>query len=977
MHHGVAGSHTAFALLQLLAEAAQLLPILTSAEHEEIVRLASILLLGFLLPYSTGNESLLLQGAQRGPDFDPTRHVLHMDLEERLEQSTKVCNAGEYGEVDTLTDPRVELALRLFLKHGLRPLLRGRAFPRSSVDVLHLIAMVIHPRPRATDMLPHTSRSFHKSRYWTLAQRLMQSPAALQFAIDYGIRRELVDLVAEDLCLPPLDDESSEVVGPLLHGALAHLRASLRAFAQETARSLRDAHTARAALVAVTTQVQNRRMIDEEWEFMLHTMVQDHSDYHCQVCFGGGGGRGGFCAHSARGRLLAEIIVRCCRSRKVVDQSLLQRFLSSLTDAVEWQADCWTKDEDEDEKKQKFAPCLLASLLHAAAALFPLLPPAGDEEEDNPSVTLIESSLQLLRHPDTGVAGMAADLLVAALSRRSIDAHAPMLFETCKRILRDEDKDCLFLERVVALASQGSLPFASSMLQILVDSMPQAAKQVPLCKLVAAIASNAPRVAIKIAERLAEMIGKCNESDAKLHLAAAILSTRRARMFAGEPTKSESLALEVIDSQAHGWRQYQMARHSIVVGHYDSAAKLYRHLLHHANLSEQHYLWISSLEQISSAEACLVKDGAKGIPMASVRLRSGLTLLQSIGVFGVLDETLSYEFQIRFLLLRLDFLDLATVLRQLTREMRLTGSGPQKNTRSIVHLQNCIKGLIALSSRIRDLIQRNGASFERDQSNSVLKLLQGVSLFFARAARRAFVDVLPPAFEKVSIKSILRTSADPLARFMERLDELVVKPMDATVEPIVRAAAMLEIIDGILMAPIPFPKDFFAPKPRMTASLTIATDPEERLDLGVMTFDAIDAYPSIDMVFTCNGSVPVKLLQSRRPSWTLLLWYKLVYEGPIDEDEADDKTNDDEAAVPSREIITSRMPDLSSFSPVSAPLHKNGTFLFSVECPPILDEGLFTLHVRLGCMDVEGNQWELPLPAEARSVPVRVARSRL
>ena len=47
-----------------------------------------------------------------------------------------------------------------------------------------------------------------------------------------------------------------------------------------------------------------------------------------------------------------------------------------------------------------------------------------------------------------------------------------------------------------------------------------------------------------------------------------------------------------------------------------------------------------------------------------------------------------------------------------------------------------------------------------------------------------------------------------MVSLVRRLDDLLLQQMDNSVNPAIRAAAMLELLDGILMVPTHFPRDF-------------------------------------------------------------------------------------------------------------------------------------------------------------------------
>ena len=176
----------------VLAEAAALVPYMTTREHGRVSKMASILLLGFLLPHSTGNEFFLLQnqsslssfnqndqqqGGSRhaqshqhqtagsktselpnqvssGPQdqqSDPgaiQRAVLdQMSLSERLQRTSQLYNPHECGELHSIVHDPMDLVLDSFLKHALAPFLKNRPAHTKQVDLIHVLAMAIHPHP--------------------------------------------------------------------------------------------------------------------------------------------------------------------------------------------------------------------------------------------------------------------------------------------------------------------------------------------------------------------------------------------------------------------------------------------------------------------------------------------------------------------------------------------------------------------------------------------------------------------------------------------------------------------------------------------------------------------------------------------------------------------------------------------------------------------------------------------------------------
>lgn len=1014
-----------------MREAAALLPFCTEEEHGEILRIVSILLLAHLLPYSTGTDYFLLQNMKRDEQLSSVlsdQYILHMPLEERLEQTLiQTMSSNQYGDSDNefapLTDPDVDISLGALLD-VLADLLSKRPVSRQQVDLLHLLAMIIHPY-HAPDTVPKASNVFADSPAWLRATSLMGNYVGLQFQIHYGHRRQVVELVREHLLVPEIRNEYSVSASPLLIGALPHLRSSLRNFAV-SAHSQRDAHTALSTVASLAVQTRNYRLfLKPDWDFLLHHMVDDQDDYqcegkcHCKNRINDNSQPAKdvkdnfeenqifnydfFCPHSARGELLAEFILRSSRSRVDADEVFLAHVTISLTEAIEWQVDCWTQHPDEplDEKDDKTnkirAPCLLASMLHAANTLFYLQSHDQKEmsdDDDDPYGTLIRSSIQLLRHSDRGIVTASASLLVHAFSNakcNKIDKYVALLFATIK-ICINQNNTGFLVESLASCASNQSPSFASALFKFILDGiagekpvvddndMPVNDDKGVLYRLMASVALNCPVVAWNDCESIDKLVERTDlQQQRRLHAASALLSSRLARLFTEEKfIKSNGVLRKFLRSNSTShWEIYQLALRALVTGNFGVASDALQSLFT-CPMSENSYIWISVIEKVATAESSLSKQGAMGIPEATTALLSAVSYLQNLGSFNSCWRE-GGKFQLRFLLLRLDFLDLVTVLRQLTQEMRLTGKGPSKYTRSFLHLRNAIRGFDALASRYRELGLQYGMFFRDGQSSTSLVILQSLSLLMVSAAKSVFLDLhAPRTANKKSAEALVIDFRHPMASLLRRLDELIVQPMDSSVDPLVRAAALLELMDGVLMVPLPFPRDFFVPRPSLPPSLRIFADPTRVFDLYDESLVMIEASPKMGFTFFADGRIPdVCLARSGTPVWTTLLWFRLLYAGPLTDDEDNiNNAKDSDFGAEELEIKDLKMPDLSGCSPVSSSLSPNGLFFFFVDCPPLSDEGLYKLEVKLGGRDVRGIEWEIPIRNSSRYSTVRVSRSR-
>ena len=430
--------------------------------------------------------------------------------------------------------------------------------------------------------------------------------------------------------------------------------------------------------------------------------------------------------------------------------------------------------------------------------------------------------------------------------------------------------------------------------------------------------------------------------------------------------------------------------------HFGVAQTIFQSILDNCeSMDTAHYLWISALERVSGAEAIFsavtdlttCKGSSIGIPDASTKLYSAVSYIE------MLHKTCtswanSGLFQLRFLLLRLDFIDLVTVLRHLTCERRLTGKSPSKQTRSYWHLLNVVKSFDVLARRYHELYQQFGMCFVHHQSTISLALLQSLSSFMAVVARVCFSEVFTTGKSSTMKTSFIKVDDNinhPMASLMRRLYDLVIKPMigSKTIDNRMRASATVDLIDGIFLVPFPIPRDFFVPIPSGRPILSISADPNPIFDDPDETLSMIESAPTIGFSFNVSGSINVDYLKvSRVPVWSIVLWFHIKYVGPLisDDDDHNDITGvdltmtDDASPFVDSQIEEVPIPDLSVVSPAVSRISTNGQFFFSVECPPLIVDGNYLLYSKLGCRDANGNDWEIPTCHH--TAPIQISRAR-
>lgn len=1032
---------------------------MTEYEHGQASKLASILLLGFLLPHSTGNDFFLLQnqpsltslnsmqtpGLKTRERNDPLSVLISMPLGERLQMASQKYNPDGFGELDVIVHEPVDQAFYSFLQNSIRPFLNGRPAHTQQVDLIHILAMAIHPHPQEQAIRQTVSQLEEKedNDIWTATTLLMNSMVAHSFQVHYQHRLALVKVVTDFLVLPEFRNQSK--ARPLFEGAIPHLRASLYAFGL-AAMSPYHAHWAQCGLVAVSIQTRDANTINEEWGRLLNRMVDDRTDYMCchhTKCVAsfsfmrdGAGNdhplKESFCPHQARGHLLERFLTRYCQSRRHAEDEFLQHALGSLTEAIEWLVECWTKSSHDDhseggndetttnssmvetEEKQRDGdtkgvqatndpPCVLASLLFAAKNLFYFLLPmtrSDDHGEDETEESrrrdmLLSCGIQLIHHSDKNIAKQASDLLVLAFCYGPNDIitdYVGAVFESTKLALDQAFADgsqnsvtkqepaTVSIESMISTFARKSQSYADAMLSHL-SSPTQRIKWnadgkdknfEAICRLIAMVSSGNPVAATKNLDKVLTLLKSDNlKNEARQHLAVATLACRRARLFPSKSPKQEKAILDALAVSSSWWEHYMIARQAMVTGNFGIAKTLYQQVSH-ATSSELNFLWLSVLEQVAAAEEVLSTDAAKGIPIATAQIRSAASLLNSLSSFSE-SPNVSFGFQSSFVKLRLDFLDLLVNIRQLIREMRLTSVGPKKNTRPSLHLRNCVNCFNVLATKHLKLYRQFGLFIDQ-QSRSCLRSLPALCRFVARAATRTFVDVLPESsLDKIQKMPEPKGDAcHPLTILMQKLDTLVLSDMDSSVDSNIRAAAMLEIIDRIMGASFPFPRDFMLTQSIPCASMKLSGDSDsDHVDADYDVADEIDIPPGSAVTFYASGSIPPSLLKrSKLPFSAVLLWHTITFCEEVAAAEA-----------LSEDIVDRKTESTASFNrinaaPTSTSLSSNGTFFMKVKCNALSREGLYKVHTRLGCRDVRGGEWELPTNNAIQSVLIRVTQSK-
>jgi hypothetical protein len=195
---------------------------------------------------------------------------------------------------------------------------------------------------------------------------------------------------------------------------------------------------------------------------------------------------------------------------------------------------------------------------------------------------------------------------------------------------------------------------------------------------------------------------------------------------------------------------------------------------------------------------------------------------------------------------------------------------------------------------------------------------------------------------------------------MKHLESIALKDMDHVTEAKIRATAMLEVMDGILRSPFPIPRAMTVTKPIPRAHLRVMWDHNQH--------GQADRLVRTDRAFTlvASGNIPVSLLQRAEiPFNIVLLWYTLAPRGAVSQKESKQ----------SGDAIGQNRSSYQRFlnpPPVATSLPSSGAFLMRIPSHAALEEGTYDIEFRLGCRDLRGGEWEIPLFVQPQSFSVKI-----
>ena len=199
-------------------------------------------------------------------------------------------------------------------------------------------------------------------------------------------------------------------------------------------------------------------------------------------------------------------------------------------------------------------------------------------------------------------------------------------------------------------------------------------------------------------------------------------------------------------------------------------------------------------------------------------------------------------------------------------------------------------------------------------------------------------------------------------KLIQELDSLVIRPFVKSgngVDTKIISTALLQVIDGILMAPIPIPRDFCAPLPVVQLEWTVRPDASHVAEMNQSSFDVVETFPSVSALVCVHGRL-LNATKVRRAIRSIVLSYQIRRLGSLDEDGV------------TKEALRLR-PIASS---TSVAIGRQGDFCVSFTLPPLHEEGWFNVETSIKCQAVDGRLYNVPSSRlSSRQIKIRNARS--
>ena len=755
--------------------------------------------------------------------------------------------------------------------------------------------------------------------------------------------------------------------------ALAQLRESLIGFASYVAHSDEEAATAYEALVNASLNEKDESVIQAEFQRLLQTLVESMSS----------------CIINSTGLCIQEMILKYTGNKTKLYlfalRLLAKHFdeeMSSVKNTKQNSSNASTSDEENVAKRQKRSPdnCKPTRLIAILKAAGVLSTGGGlqsaskrdiDFEADATIKQMIQNATILLQcsADDQLIVQSASEFLALVLSYETSylmeKSNVKHIFNYVRQSLLsvkdDKASDGIIdaLKPLIVICARQSGTFAVSFLSFVVKTY--SAQERVLWKLATYLSIGNPLAASKRLSNMSE--GSSDESIATCKI-RTILSSSGA---SASDTLQHSLSLA--ESISDMWVLFKLVRVAFQTSNYAFACAILEKRLVCGCSRQQSFMYLNALTKLARGEEVLVMKGAKGVAESLELLSSCNSMLTSL---AALEQKSKFEFQLEFIRLRLDTLNLITIARSLSVEILMTeGTLSSKNNRSTLFRNNIGKSFGLLVSRYEKMYRLWGLH-RCQQTRSTLRTLQAMcqllSEFTKLGSKEAKKSTSTTASTSTSKSAAPKYDQNQsmnmtLSKLRDNVLEQIMKKPKQKDHSVSLASGLVIVLDAILKCPCPFPSGFFQMKHIPRAVVNISADPNILQDGDHdLTIDAkskaeiIDVVPGLATKVILSGWLPDKFIQTADVAISeIIAWANLHYEGQLYEE--DDAVDSD---VGAGNGMTVRVGLDGGETAGSTSLLAAGKFIMPISFEPLLQDGYYKVNIELGCRDVRGGEWKIP-----------------
>jgi hypothetical protein len=770
--------------------------------------------------------------------------------------------------------------------------------------------------------------------------------------------------------------------------ALKQLRESLFEFASYVAHSDEEAAAAYEALVHVSCNETDESCIQFEFQRLLRTMLESKSSYII----------------NSTGSCMQEILLKY-KGNKSKLYRFAVRLLAKHLDAEINTSTCnknnlssaSTIEMENVAKRQKISPdnnCTkplrLIAILKAARVLFSSTSSSASQEVaegemDSEAVAatkqMIQNAAVLLQcssDDQLGIVKSASEFLASALSYETAylveKSNVKRIFtymRQCLLSVNNEKASIIIIDALkplIVTCSRLSGTFAVSFLSFAIKTY--SAQEKLIWKLATYVSIGNPLAVSKRLSELGEGSSDDDEDIATCKIRTNLSSAYGKAFDASSDTLQRCLSLAERISDM--WVLFKLVRVAFQTSNYSFARAILEKRLVHGCQRQQSFMWLNALSKLAHGEEVLAMNGAKGIPESLELLSSCNSLLTSL---AALEKNGKFNFQLEFVRLRLDTLNLIMITRSLCVEILMTEGTPSgKNNRSTLFRQNIGKGFGLLVSRYKKMYLLWGlhrCHQTRSALRSLQEMCQLLSEFTKHCARDTKNFKASAGSTSTSTPKYDQNLSMNIALSKLRTDVLEqMKKSKQKNDFVSHASGLLLVLDAILKCQFPFPSGFFQMKVIPRATVNISADPDmlpktisQNDDHDIITVDArsgaeiIDVVPGLATKVILSGVLPEKFIQTADVTFSEInAWATLQYEGQLYEE--DDAVDSDVGGTTNG--MTLKVGPASDEPTSTTSLLPGGKFIMHIPFEPLLQEGYYKVKIDLGCRDVRGGNWIIP-----------------